>query len=82
MLNLPTSMTTPLVREAVLASEFEPIQRQIRWCDGLCNHPSLGLEESAQLPSKMAMAASTDAPSQIMAWQAAVMRTASSVVRW
>ena len=33
-----------------------------------------------QLPSKMAMASSTEAPSQMMAWQAAVIRTASSVV--
>ena len=33
-----------------------------------------------QLPSKMAMASSTEAPSQMMAWHAAVIRTASSVV--
>ncbi len=33
-----------------------------------------------QLPSKMAIASSTEAPSQMMAWHAAVIRTASSVV--
>ena len=39
-------------------------------------------EERAQRPSKMAMASSTDAPLQMMAWEAAAIRTASSVSFW
>ena len=38
--------------------------------------------ERPQFPSKIAIASSTEAPSQMIAWQAAVMRTASSVVFW
>ena len=41
---------------------------------------SVSQSGQVQLPSKMAMASSTVAPSQMMAWHAAVMRTASSVV--
>ena len=35
-----------------------------------------------QLPLKMSMASSTLAPCEMMAWQAAVIRTASSVDFW
>ena len=35
-----------------------------------------------QFPSKIAIASATEAPLQMIAWQASVIRTASSVVRW
>ncbi len=68
MLNLPTSMITPSAHEVGLdfLIEAKAKTKPLLQC---AKHPPRirELAQFAQLPSKMAIASATDAPSQMMA---------------